>query len=238
VQHFSLPQNGSLHTCITATFNTLLFNCRFCNLSHPSREIQTENNVAVLTFNSGSQLNEEGFKIEVKSLLLPDQGNIHYGYIDTGYGYGSGSYTGYVTNYTNSDYTSYNPPVYTDTGYSYGSGSYTGYVTNYNNSAYTNYNTPAYTDYSNGYKNISYTKYVPPSSSHANEYFNTTHTTYNTPQYVRYGPPTECNKTPWKVTVKPDVTYDGYVPTKPHLNNEFYAWLTSVTKKNWSKEID
>jgi len=202
----------------------------------------TENNVAVLTFNSGGQLNEEGFKIEV--LLMPDQGNIDYGYIDTGYSYGSGSYTGYVTNYTNSDYTSYNPPVYTDTGYSYGSGSYTGYVTNYNNSAYTTYNTPAYTDYSDSYKNISYTKYVPPSSSHENGYFNIPSTNYNTPHHVHYGPPAkyqnayECNKTPWKVTVKPDVTYGGYAPTKPHLNNEFYAWLTSVTKNNWSKEID
>lgn len=221
-----------------------LFNYRFCNLSHPSPEILTENNVAVLTFNSGSQLNEEGFKIEVQPLLLPDQGNIHYGYIDTGYSYGSGSYTGYVTNYTNSDYISYNPPVYTDTGYGYGSGSDTGYVTNYNNSAYTTYNTPAYTDYSYGYKNISYTKYVPPSSSHANGYFNITGTNYNTPQYVHYGPPAnyqnanECNKTPWKVTMKPDVTYGGYVPTKSHLNKEFYEWLTTVTKNNWSKEIN
>lgn len=180
----------------------------------------------------------------MQPLLLPDQGNIHNGYIDTGYSYGSGSYTGYVTNYTNSDYTSYNPPIYTDTGYSYGSGSYTGYVTDYNNSAYTTYNTPAYTDYSTGYKNISYTNYVPPSSSQANAYFNITRTNYNTPQYVNYGPPAnyqnadECNKMPWKITVKPHVTYGGYVPTKSHPNKEFYAWLTSVTKNNnWSAEI-
>ena len=181
----------------------------------------------------------------MQPLLLPDQGNIHNGYIDTSYGYGSGSYTGYVTNYTNGDYTSYKPPVYTDTGYSYGSGSYTGYVTNYNNSAYTTYNPPAYTDYSDGYKNSSYTKYVPPSNSHANGYFNITRTNYNTPHYVHYGPPAnyqnpkECNKVPWKLTVTPDVTYGGYVPTKAHLNNEFYTWLTSVTKgNNWSAEVD
>lgn len=169
-------------------------------------------------------------------MLLPDHGNIHNGYGDTGYSYSSGSYTGYVTNYKKSDYDSYNPPVYTDTGYGYGSDSY---------SAYTTYNPPAYTDYSNGYKNVSYTKYVPPNSSYANGYFNITRTDYNIPQYVHYGPPAnyqnvnECNKAPWKITVKPEITYGGYVPTKAHLNNEFYAWLTSVTKgNNWSKEID
>jgi hypothetical protein len=179
----------------------------------------------------------------VQPVLLPD--HIHNGYGDTSYSYGSGSYTGYVTNYTNSAYTSYNPPAYIDTGYGYGSGSYTPYNTLYNNSAYTTYNPPAYTDYSNGYKNISYTKYVPPNSGYANGYLNITRTDYNTPQYVHYVPPAnyqnvnECNKAPWKITVKPEITYGANVPTKSHLNNEFYTWLTSVTKgNNWSKEID
>lgn len=179
--------------------------------------------------------------------LSPDQGNIYNGYTDTGYSYGSGSHTGYVKNYNNNAYISYNPPFYTDTGYTHGSGSYTGYVTNYNDSTYTSYNPPAYTDYSSGYKNISYTKYVPPNRNYGNGYFNITPTDYTTPQYVYYGPTTkasyhkvnECNNVPWQITVKPEITYGGYVPTKDHLNTEFYTWLTSVTKgNNWSKKID
>jgi hypothetical protein len=195
------------------------FNYRFCNLSHPSPEILTENNVAVLTFNSGSQLNEQGFMVQARSVLLPEEGNISSGYTHTGYGDGSGSYTGYAT-----DYTSYNPPAYSDT----------------------SYNPPLYSDYTSGYTNTSYTKYGPPNTDYGNGYFNITHVGYKIPQYAHYGPPTktyyqntnDCDKVPWKITEKPEISYGAYESPKSHLNNELYTWLISATKGNkWSKEI-
>lgn len=194
------------HTSTAIIFTKKMFNYRFCNLSHPSPEILTENNVAVLTFNSGSQLSEQGFMVQARSVLLPGEGNINSGYTDTGYGDGSGSYTGYV-----SDYTSYNPPVYNDY-----------------------------------YTNTSYTKYSPPTTGYTNGYFNITHAGYKVPQYAHYGPPVMtnyqnvngCDKVPWKITQKPEISYGAYTPSKSHQNNELYTWLISATKgNNWSKEI-
>jgi hypothetical protein len=147
--------------------------------------------------------------IEARSVQLTDEGNINSGYTHTGYGDGSGSYTGYVT-----DYTSYNPPVYSD--------------------------------YSSGHTNNSYSTYRPPNMGYGSGYFNITHAGYKVPQYVHYGPPEKtyyqntngCDKVPWKITEKPEISYGAYESPKSHLNNELYTWLISATKgNNWSKEI-
>lgn len=186
-----------------------MFNYRFCNLSHPAPEILTENNVAVLTFNSGSQLNEQGFVIEVRSVLLPEE-NINNGYTDTGYSYGTGSYTGYATNYN-----SYGPPIYTD------------YPNRYTNNSYTNYSPPN-KGYANGYFNVTHTGYDIPQYAH-----------YGPPVNTNYQNVNDCNKVAWKITDKPEIGYGAYKSPKAHLNTDFYVWLTSATKgNNWSKELN
>lgn len=186
-----------------------MFNYRFCNLSQPGPEILTKNNVAVLTFNSDSQLNEPGFVIEVRSLLLPEE-NINNGYIDTGYSYGTGSYTGYPI-----DYNSYGPPTYND------------YANRYTNISYTNYSPPN-KGYANGYFNVTHNSNDMPQYAH-----------YGPPVKTNYQNADDCNKAAWKITDKPEIDYGAYLPPKAHINKDFYVWLTSATKGNsWSKELN
>jgi hypothetical protein len=149
------------------------------------------------------------------SALLPDE-NISSGYMNTGYGYGSGtsSYKGYVTDYNNSYYTSYNPHAHT------------GYSSGYTNTSYTSYG-PPHKGYANGYFNVTHTGYGIPQYSH-----------YGPPAKLNYQNVNDCNKVQWKITHKPETSYGAYLPTKSYLNNGLYTWLTSATKRDkWSKEI-
>jgi hypothetical protein len=185
-----------------------LFNYRFCNLSHPAPEIMTENNVAVLTFNSGSQLNEQGFVIQVQSVLPPEE-NINSGYTDTGYSYGTGPHTDYAT-----EYNSYKPPVHTD------------YSNRYTNISYANYGPPN-NNYASGYFNVTHTGYGIPRYDH-----------YGPPAKTNYQNVNDCDKVAWKITDKPEIGYGAYLSPKAHLNRNFYNWLTSATKGNGqSKEL-
>ncbi|KAJ9588930.1 hypothetical protein L9F63_017808 [Diploptera punctata] len=71
----------------------LTFKEKFCNLSQPTPEFLTESNIAVITFNSGRQLHEQGFSIDVRPVVL----NPEFGYNN-------------ITNYIPPDNHQYGPP--------------------------------------------------------------------------------------------------------------------------------
>ncbi|PSN56733.1 hypothetical protein C0J52_00018, partial [Blattella germanica] len=220
----------------------LSFKEKFCNLSQPSAEILTDKNVALITFNAGSQPYEQGFRVHVQPVVLtPDHsGQIEEGSheeLSSGYEYGGIHYPYYPNStrpyippnayqpieFYNVSKTEYGPPISTDI----------------------HYGPPLPTNPPNAHYGIPpRPEYGPPKPDNPKPQYG-----YKPPSNS-YGPPTgyptrpnpyqtDCNDQPWSIIDKPGVhNYDTNQPTKTRFNQDFYAWLTSATTGNkWSKEI-